>query len=355
MNSFPVLLVGLLATVSSCARTEVPGEESVVRFSRAVAEVAEEEEARSQVEISRNIASIFQDQNGNIWLGSNDRGLYKLSGKSVVHYSAKHGLTAQQIGEIQADRNGFLFLTTEKGIVRFDGKTFETLKVEDSEGTWKLGKDDLWFKGEEGRGGVYRYDGNKLQFLKLPKSELHNAYFSGRPNLSFSPYDVYRIFRDRSGNMWFGTGNFGVCWFDGKSLKWLYEKQLTETPEGGSFGIRSVIEDRDGMFWICNTKYRFELLEQKTGDQLQYRRVKSNIPELEYFMSSAEAPDGAIWMVGGFGAWKYDGENVVKYPVTDEGKDVFVQLVFCDRDGGVWLIAGGAGLYQFNGKGFEKF
>jgi hypothetical protein len=40
----------------------------------------------------------------------------------------------------------------------------------------------------------------------------------------------------------------------------MYEEHLTITEEGGSFGIRSIVEDRDDKFWICNTSNRYVIL-----------------------------------------------------------------------------------------------
>ena len=46
--------------------------------------------------------------------------------------------------------------------------------------------------------------------------------------------------------MWFGTSVFGACRFDGKSIKWMYENNLTIGLNGGTFGIRSIFEDKKG-------------------------------------------------------------------------------------------------------------
>ncbi|MBK6838526.1 MAG: hypothetical protein IPG90_09810 [Bacteroidetes bacterium] len=36
-------------------------------------------------------------------------------------------------------------------------------------------------------------------------------YFKQFPNKAWSPYEVYYIYSDSKGTMWFGTSNFGVC------------------------------------------------------------------------------------------------------------------------------------------------
>ncbi|MBE9130261.1 hypothetical protein IQ258_30060 [Coleofasciculus sp. LEGE 07081] len=321
-----------------------------------------------QVEISKDIRSIFQDADGNYWFGSSDLGLYKYDRKKVVRYSTENGLPSNRITNIQSDKSGTLFLNTGKGIGKFEDGKFTPIPVnkgKDGGNEWKLEKDDLWFAGRDAEGGVYRYDGESLHFLTFPKHKLHDEYFSQSPNRSYSPYDVYTIYKDKGGNMWFGTTNFGVCRFDGTSLNWLYEKHLTETPEGGSFGIRSVIEDKDGKFWICNTRYRFALdksgFAPKSGEELKYSREPGLKDDFGYFLSAVESDDGDLWMVGEFGVWRFGGKQIKKYPVKDGEDDAFVYAIYKDNVGGMWLSATagrrevGAGLYRFNGEGFEKF
>jgi len=51
----------------------------------------------------------------------------------------------------------------------------------------------------------------------------------------------------------------GICRFDGKKHDWMYEAHLTELPDDAMFGIRSIIEDKDGAYWFCNTHYRYRM------------------------------------------------------------------------------------------------
>ncbi|MEJ7625887.1 MAG: two-component regulator propeller domain-containing protein [Ferruginibacter sp.] len=84
---------------------------------------------------------------------------------------------------------------------------------------WKLQPDDLWFKGNQNENGVYRYDGKSLHHLKFPKHYLSDDYYARFPNNAWSPYEVYTIYKDSKGNMWFGTSNFGICRYDGKIIE----------------------------------------------------------------------------------------------------------------------------------------
>lgn len=72
---------------------------------------------------------------------------------------------------------------------------------------------------------------------------------------NISPYDIYAIYRDSHGNMWFGTGAIGACRFDGTNFDWIHEEDVTELHNGPSNGIRSIAEDKDG--YSCEKRVLF--------------------------------------------------------------------------------------------------
>ena len=178
------------------------------------------------------------------------------------------------------------------------------------------------------------------------------------PNLGYNPSGVYTIYTDRSGNVWFGTASLGACRWDGREFSWLYEDRLVNTPSGGNFGLRSIFEDRDGQFWIGNTRQRFEFSadNRQVGgfSQLVYSKLPG-LPDADaddadnftYFASVTQDPDGTLWLACGTdGVWQYDGDKVTKYPI---GNDVFAMTVYRDNAGRTWVGTGEHGLYWLDG------
>jgi ligand-binding sensor domain-containing protein len=324
-------------------------------------------------QLDKAILVIFQDKSNNYWFGSDGQGVYRYDGKAILHFTTKDGLCNNRIREIQEDKSGNMYFNTFDGISQFDGKRFTKLSLTTTifpTNEWKLQPNDLWFKGASGEGGVYRFDGKILHFLKFPKHYLEDEFYSKYPNIPYSPYDAYTIYKDRKGHIWFGTSNFGLCRFDGKALKWIYEKELTETPSGGSFGIRSILEDTKGKFWFCNTRYRYVIDSNSAPDNyhdpknlIQYRREKGidgiktpNGENLIYYMSIVEDRQQDLWMVTyDTGVWQYNGQTITHYPVKDGSKDIALFSIYKDSQGNLWLGTHLTGVYKFNGKTFEKF
>lgn len=326
-------------------------------------------------ETSKSIWSVFQDSKSNYWLASDGlqspsdgQGVYRHDGKTLSHFTTKDGLCSDHVRGFQEDKAGNIYAVTVDGISKFDGRTFTTLSASTLAPMteWKLQSDDLWFPGPQNTGAVFRWDGTTLHRLALPTTKRGDDHYkrvprSKYPNAKYSPYDVYTIYRDRQGTLWFGTAELGVCRFDGKSFDWLYEDHLTHTPEGGSFGIRSILEDKDGAFWICNTRYRFRMAPSgpngKATGLIDYKTEKGvgDLPKGEgpgYFMAIAEEGDGALWMATYADLWRYDGKRMTRFQPPP---GVMLVSMHQDRRGNLWFGTRGAGAFMFNGKTFEQW
>ncbi len=147
----------------------------------------------------------------------------------------------------------------------------------------------------------------------------------------------------------------------------MYEEQLTKTDRGGSFGIRSILEDHSGKFWICNSRYRFSMKTKAAAPSeaatIDYTR-EPGINRLQtpdgddhiFYQSIVEDDQHALWMATyRFGVWKYDGKLATHFPVRDGAKEVSIISIAKDNHGGLWLGTQEAGPYKFNGEEFVKF
>lgn len=334
--------------------------------------------ARGEVvtELDPAIWRVYQARNNDYWFGSKDRGVYRYDGKTLVRFTTKDGLSYDPVGGIQEDKAGNIYFpttavsdadrrTVTQGVSRFDGKAFTALAVPaktDPDG-WKLHPDDLWFRGAQDTGTVLRYDGKALHRLELPTTKEGDEFVAAHPrakypNINYSPYDTYINFKDSRGHVWFGTANLGVVRYDGKTFTWLPEGEL----RNGSFGTRSVVEDKDGKFWFGNSLHRYAVdATDKAGPKFTkedgIRDVKdATRPRVVGVMSAVRDGDGVLWLATyGDGVWRYDGKDATRYPVQDGGKDITLYTISRDTRGGLWLGTHAAGAYKFTGKGFEKF
>ncbi len=316
-------------------------------------------------QLDQTIWAIYQDKKSNYWFGSKENGVFYYNGQQLKQITTKEGLVSNEVRGFQEDSSGTMYIETERGVSKFDGQTFTTLEIanpESPETDWLLEPNDLWFRMGSNTDGLYRFDGEYLHYLKFPKSPQEDAFYSNGSNRSSRPYGLYTIYKDRKGFMWFGTASLGVCRFDGKTLSWHYEEQLQTTPNGGDFGTRAIFEDKDGLFWINNSRFRYEIgnsnsthIDFKKKNGIGYSN-ENNQTEFPFFLSITEDNEGNLWMVTyENGVWKYNGKELIHYPIKDGETDVLLFTIFKDNKGVLWLGSHNAGVYKFNGNSFEKF
>ncbi len=359
-------LSGPASSAPSTERLAAPGAAAAARFSVVT-------------ELHKEIWRIFQDSQGTYWFGSHGQGLYRWRGQGTnfEHFTKESGLCDNEIGDIQEDRLGNLYISTATGISRFDGRAFTTLTMDDSQPAlteWTLRPDDLWFRFGGDQPHAVFYDGTSLRKLKVPTTPDGDAFEaklprSKYPNRRYSPYDGYTIYRDSRGNVWFGTASLGACRFDGKTFAWISEAELGfDEKDNRTFGTRSILEDRDGKFWITVTRSRFDMYPGPTATATRsaggLRYVETaGLPhdtagvdeDYTYIMSMAKDQVGDVWMATyGAGVWRHDGKALTHYPVRVDGNPITVISIYCDRGGTLWLGTHEHGICRFNGTAFEK-
>jgi ligand-binding sensor domain-containing protein len=315
-------------------------------------------------ELDNQIWRIFQDSKGTYWFGSNGKGIYFFEGNELKQFTTTDGLVNNTIRGIQEDSSGNIYIETPEGISTFNGKNFATLKaIKSRYNQWKLDPNDLWFGYNAN--DLYRYDGDSLFELKLPQKDLKKAFGiepEGVPfkGLNNTPYAVFGINKDKDGNMWFGTATAGSFRYDGNSFLWFGEKELSTLPDGRVPGVRSMIQDKDGYFWLSNfySKYKINLAFPNGYEKLKAVDLPKETPKdkIGYFNSGIADKTGDLWMTTyGGGVWKYDGKTLTNLEVKKGTENVLLVSVYQDNTGTIWLGTDNDGVYKQNGDKFEKF
>ena len=143
------------------------------------------------------IGTVIVGRNGEVWfhLACNNfsgRGFARWHPEDgLKFYRIEDGLTDHRIADLLLDRQGNLWIATQSGLCRFDGRTFRNFTTEDGLPSnhirclYEDSQGHLWIGTH---GGVVHYDG---QFFQTIRSS------------HIGP--VCQILEDRAGNLWFGT------------------------------------------------------------------------------------------------------------------------------------------------------
>ncbi|WEK20792.1 MAG: two-component regulator propeller domain-containing protein [Candidatus Pedobacter colombiensis] len=161
----------------------------------------------------------------------------------LQHFSTKNGLPSNNCYYTLQDSKGYIWVATDAGVSRFDGKIFENFSIDDGlpdNQILQLKEDKsgkIWFLALNGElsyffnGKIYNETNDKL--LKLLK---FNAV-------------IVSFFQDSKGRIWFGTNKNILVMWDGKTImKYIsadLEHQYTNT---------FIHEDKSGTIWAFSNE-----------------------------------------------------------------------------------------------------
>lgn len=318
------------------------------------------------VELDSKAIMVYHDHSGNYWFSSREKGLYRYDGTKLKLFTVKQGLKNYRVIDVQEDKAGVLFFDTPNAVFKFTEEQFTAIPIVDKQEKrhgWKAGTADLWFRIGWDNKGPYRYDGEKLYPMEFPKNKMEDLFYADYPSATINPYAIYSMYKDRKGNIWFGTSNMGVYMYDGKDMYWMYEHHLLEMPDGGNFGVRSIAEDAEGNYWICHAKYKYKLLPDDKGTpivngfkNINYLRkdgVAQEIQEDLYFYSIETISNGDLFMFAGAdGLWRNNGTSLTQVFIRKGEQNISPSWMYKDKRGICWFGTEEHGIYQYQGNSF---
>lgn len=242
------------------------------------------------------------------------------------------GLLDNRVVGVKQASDGFLWVATVSGVMRFDGLDFRTLDSSyDLSPSEKIDAffidslDRLWLTRQEGQ--VHCIDHGSVVLRVQPPSDFRNQ---GRPS----------IVEENEGKM-------SVC-FPGGGILRIREgsaERLTE-PSATGRQYKEVVKDGLGRIWFSKGAHGFGMIIDGEASLLESRPVHR----------LAGARSGGVWGCSDNELWRYteDGywEGVKRLP--EELSNISLMAFYEDSRGGLWLGSDGAGLFYFDGSAFSK-
>ncbi len=68
---------------------------------------------------SLQVTDLLMDRNGSLWVGTVDKGIYRIRGDQIDHFGNAEGLTSDFVNWIYEDREGDIWVTTPQGLDSF--------------------------------------------------------------------------------------------------------------------------------------------------------------------------------------------------------------------------------------------
>lgn len=248
------------------------------------------------------INAIAEDMEGNLWIGTESKGLVKLKkGKqpgafTTSIYTRKHGVTSDTIRSIDIDRNGEIRIGTyDSGLVFIKDGTFKTYTEKDG-----LASNFVRYIFKDRGGCLWVGTGSGLNCFKDEKFIL----FTTEEGLSGN--NITSIYEDSDGILWIGTYESGLNRFKKGTFTHI-------TTKNGLYndGIYEILEDDAGNFWIGSKTGIFSVSRKDLNDLADGKRnsvICRSFDERDGMESSQckgsagqeealRTPDGKLWFV----------------------------------------------------------
>lgn len=328
---------------------------------------------RAFEELSTEIKALDEDADGFLWVGTSSAGVYRFDpdkGRVIDRYVAEdknNSLSSSAVLSLLVDKDGIIWVGTEKGLNRFDPKkgTFRRylhdrrnrssladnrvlLLFQDSRGT-------IWVGTE---GGLHEMSADQDAFQRYARDAQDpatTAYFPRRPSCAFE---------DRGGVLYFSDPTqalYKVTPTRRMFRPYVYASQVTE--------VTSLTPGEPGVVWAGTYGQgivRFDFNKKQytvypiLGDPTDPRSVRLR----QWILAIHRDKRGHIWLGGqGLGLIKYepDADAFTQYQYREDQVEGLtsndVQFITEGKDGSIWLATWGGGLNRFYPKSgtFQDF
>jgi signal transduction histidine kinase/ligand-binding sensor domain-containing protein len=302
------------------------------------------------------IKSVELAPKGVVWLGS-EAGFARYDGKTIINFPHP-GFGTTEINVVYRSQDGALWIGADDGLTRYDENENSLQSFTPADGvvtgaiqTSVAARDgSLWFGGSGERssnaGGVSRFDGSRFQNFKTQDGLSDNS--------------VSTIKQAPDGAIWCGTRR-GLSIWDG--TRWTNAPVVAPTSED----VWALDFSQDGR--LCYATHTKTLTNHFSNhlvlfDPRPERALPRNMIDMQADNAAHSvlwAPDGSIWIGywfgGGLGRYQDDGhdhwQRTALFTQNDGLSPKAAFSLLLEPSGALWV--GGAGLNRFEGKRFLDF
>ncbi|MEZ5399976.1 MAG: ATP-binding protein [Bryobacteraceae bacterium] len=278
-----------------------------------------------------SVECLYQDQDGFLWVGTQN-GLFRYNGRRFQDFGREHGLAGNYIQSLHQTATGVLWVGTDLGIFRLAGDRFEAVRVP----LPPSGK--MFFKngiGSDSQGSVYAAmdqgvaiigrSGMRLAKLPADASRLHSLHV------------------DSQDRLWMGCGE-RLCVLEGGKEPSIQHASFDDGLPAGPWEV--IASDPDGALYIRSEK---KCLVRRAGAAVW--ELLGDAPELITDRRAALVFDtqSTPILTSRDGVAIYRGGMWAPLGVAQGLAARAAGALLVDREGGIWIGTVGAGVQRWLG------
>jgi signal transduction histidine kinase/ligand-binding sensor domain-containing protein len=238
--------------------------------------------------------SIFEDAEGNLWIGNGGEGLVRLKPRAVRTYDSRDGLASDVVRSVTQDRAGNVWLATVNNV-------------------------DWFPPGSSGHAE------NRRTGIMLP----------------------WTIYGGHDGAIWVGTYAEGLWCGSGQIGTWFRE---SGRPKSMGPVMNAIFEDRDGQIHLGTPQGIYSI-----ENGCLSRGKIPGVPEMDV-RAFAENSSGELYVgLNGGGLLRHSKDRWEQFTRRDGLADDHIWSLFTDADDQIWIGTCGRGLSLFKSGKFHNF
>lgn len=309
---------------------------------------------------NRCINKIFEDRNGNIWLGTYSGGIQFVTDYNkkihALSYIPGHpkSISHPKVWGILEDQTGNIWIGTDgagidvwhpqKGVVK---RINQTNGLSDNAILCATTMQDgeLWFGTY--RGGINRINPGNGEIKIHPKLPTANAgaYTS----------DIRTIYQSKHGEIWVGTNMNGLCSYDRQT------DAFENIPELGNIDVRAILATSKDILWIgthTNGLIKYNVAN-KSKKIFRTKTDSNNCIPSDNINFLKQGLDGKLWIgteLGGLSCFNTYNESFENFDSKNGLANNTILSILEDKNGFLW-VSTNVGISRFDpmGKSFINY
>ncbi|GAB4051201.1 hybrid sensor histidine kinase/response regulator transcription factor [Spirosoma litoris] len=295
------------------------------------------------------IVRVFEDTDRNVWVSTEDKGLYRFDGRSIKSFFVSKGVQNNVINSICQDRYGRLFVgNMSSGLYQYDpaSQTFMAIpyngRTDLPIGDLLVNRNNQILMGTTGKGVKY-VDPTTSKILDLTTNVT---------SFDFSKSKVNAILEDKAGNIWIGIFQKGLLLLPGNPNRFGYIGYKSVSSNSiGSSTVMALFEDTQKTIWVGTDNDGLYALSPGSNTSVHYQPDTEGGPVPSNIMAIYEDSRKNLWL-GSYlsGLVQFDRKTGKSYSIPsllDKHGDN-VQRVFSIKEDSrqrLWVATMGSGLF----------
>ena len=284
---------------------------------------------------------MIEAKDGKIWLTNNRNGysIVDLEANTIRKLDAEHGLLGNFSITPFQDKEGFIWLTTDKGVNIIDLKNGKKKALTIENG---LLNPFILTIYQDREGKIWIGNGGGVQIINAAKTTI----FQLTPEQGLKESgSVSNVYQDKAGKIWLGTEKGFMYSFDASKK----EIEKFEINKGQQI-LFNMLEDKQGQIWTAIVQGGLYKLDPKNGRPGNYG-IPDGLTSNEVW-STLETKDGKIWIGTYNGIDVYDPKTqTLKHLGVEQGLvNVRNSRLIEDSKGRIWSCGSGNGVSIIDSK-----